>query len=65
MGVLPEHRRQGYGRDMLVMAIQKLIEQKAESIHLQVATENGNALDLYKSCGFIEASTMDYFQLKK
>ncbi len=65
LGVLPEHRRQGFGRDMLVTAIQKLIEEKAESINLQVATENGNALDLYKSCGFMEVSTMDYFQLKK
>ncbi|MHA7966980.1 GNAT family N-acetyltransferase [Paenibacillus sp. CAU 1782] len=65
LGVLPEHRRNGFGRIMLTMAIQKLIEGNASSIILQVATENGNALDLYKSCGFIESSTMDYYELKK
>lgn len=64
LGVLPEYRRNGFGRNILTMAIEKLIEDKASSITLQVATENGNALDLYKSCGFIETSTMDYFELK-
>ncbi|MNJ04698.1 hypothetical protein D3C73_1655750 [compost metagenome] len=47
------------------MAVEKLIEANASSIMLQVATENANALHLYKSCGFIETSTMDYYELKK
>lgn len=64
LGVLPEHRRKGYGRALLLMAIEKLKEAGAQEIMLQVAAENANALNLYKSCGFVETSTMDYFEIK-
>lgn len=64
LGVLPEHRRKGYGRALLLMAIEKLKEANAQEIMLQVAAENANALNLYKSCGFAETSTMDYFEMK-
>ncbi|RSD28412.1 GNAT family N-acetyltransferase [Mesobacillus subterraneus] len=64
LGVLPEHRRKGYGRALLLMAIEKLKEANAKEIMLQVAAENSNALNLYQSCGFVETSTMDYFELK-
>nr|WP_286182856.1 GNAT family N-acetyltransferase [Bacillus sp. ISL-55] len=64
LGVLPEHRRKGYGRALLLLAIEKLKEANAQEIMLQVAAENANALNLYKSCGFVETSTMDYFELK-
>lgn len=64
LGVLPEHRRKGYGRALLLLAIEKLKEANAQEIMLQVAAENSNALNLYKSCGFEETSTMDYFELK-
>ncbi|OAH63747.1 hypothetical protein AYJ66_17305 [Dietzia cinnamea] len=64
LGVLPEHRRKGYGRALLLLAIEKLKEANAKEIMLQVAAENSNALKLYQSCGFEETSTMDYFELK-
>jgi ribosomal protein S18 acetylase RimI-like enzyme len=64
LGVLPEHRRKGYGRALLLMAIEKLKEANAQEIMLQVAAENANALNLYKSCGFEETSTMDYYYLE-
>ncbi|MBS8266355.1 GNAT family N-acetyltransferase [Mesobacillus boroniphilus] len=64
LGVLPEHRRKGYGRALLLLAIEKLKEAEAQEIMLQVAADNSNALNLYKSCGFEETSTMDYFELK-
>nr|WP_251027732.1 GNAT family N-acetyltransferase [Bacillus sp. ISL-41] len=64
LGVLPEHRRKGYGRALLLLAIEKLKEANAKEIMLQVAAENSNALNLYKSCGFEETSTMDYFELR-
>jgi ribosomal protein S18 acetylase RimI-like enzyme len=63
LGVLPEHRRKGYGRGLLLMAIEKLKDADAKEIMLQVAAENENALNLYKSCGFEETSTMDYYLL--
>jgi ribosomal protein S18 acetylase RimI-like enzyme len=37
-----------------MMAIEKLKEMNASEVMLQVATENTNALILYKSCGFME-----------
>lgn len=64
LGVLPEHRRKGFGRALLLMAIEKLKQASAKEIMLQVAAENANALNLYKSCGFVETSTMDYFEIK-
>ncbi|KKK37431.1 GCN5 family acetyltransferase [Mesobacillus campisalis] len=64
LGVVPEHRRNGYGRAILLMAIQKLKEAGAKNVMLQVAAENANALNLYKSCGFETTSTMDYYQIQ-
>lgn len=63
LGVLPEYRGKGYGREIFVMAIEKLLKAKASEIMLQVAAGNENALKLYKSCGFVETSTMDYFEI--
>lgn len=64
LGVLPEYRGKGYGRAILLKAIDKLNEANAGDIMLQVAVENANALRLYQSCGFEETSTMDYYELK-
>ena len=64
LGVLPEFRGKGYGRAILLMAIERLQEASAGEIMLQVEAENANALNLYKSCGFKETSTMDYYELK-
>lgn len=64
LGVLPEYRGKGYGRAVLLKAIEKLKEANAGEIMLQVAVENANALGLYQSCGFVETSTMDYYELK-
>lgn len=62
-GVLPEHRGKGYGRAILLKSIEKLKEANASQVMLQVEAEKANALKLYKSCGFVEVSTMDYFEL--
>lgn len=64
LGILPEFRGNGFGRAVLLKAIEKLKEAKIKTIMLQVAAENATALGLYQSCGFIETSTMDYFELK-
>ncbi|TKD69985.1 GNAT family N-acetyltransferase [Pseudalkalibacillus hwajinpoensis] len=65
LGVLPEYRGKGYGRDILMKAVEKLKEKQVQQIMLQVAVKNSNALNLYQSCGFKETSTMDYFKLTK
>ena len=50
--VLPDFRGYGYGRELLIFSIKKLKEVNVKTITLQVVTENKNALNLYKSCGF-------------
>lgn len=62
VGVLPEHQGKGFGRALLLQAVEKLQETKMKKIFLQVAAENARALQLYKSCGFQETSIMDYFE---
>ncbi|MBE5979589.1 MAG: GNAT family N-acetyltransferase [Paenibacillaceae bacterium] len=64
LGILPEFRGNGFGRAILTFGVEKLKDAKATEVMLQVAAENGTALNLYKSCGFQETSVMDYFKLK-
>jgi ribosomal protein S18 acetylase RimI-like enzyme len=64
LGVLPDYRGRGYGREILVLAIEQLKAGSPKEIMLQVAAKNSNALNLYKSCGFVETSTMDYYLTK-
>lgn len=63
LGVLPEYRGKGLGRALLLKAVEKLKESRAEEIMLQVDAENVRALHLYTTCGFEETSTMEYYQV--
>lgn len=65
LGVLPEYRRSGYGREILNRAVEILRGAGSREIMLQVVATNRNALNLYKSCGFVETSTMDYYKISK
>ena len=64
LGVLPEERGKGYSRAILLLAVRMLQEANAETIYLQVLTDNEKALSLYQSCGFETSSVMDYFTLE-
>jgi ribosomal protein S18 acetylase RimI-like enzyme len=63
-GILPEYRRKGYGKESMIAAINLLKDKGISDISLDVVTENSNALNLYKSCGFTEQSVMNYFEAK-
>lgn len=65
LGVLPEYRKRGYGREILTLAIEKLKESTLKDIMLQVAVKNKNALNLYSSCGFEVTSRMEYYEVNK
>jgi len=60
-GVLPDYRGNGYGREILCLALDILKKKQVDNILLEVATENKKALGLYESCGFEEISVMDYY----
>jgi ribosomal protein S18 acetylase RimI-like enzyme len=64
-GVLPEYRRKGYGRAILIKAIDTLRKDHFKDIKIQVEVKNEKALNLYRSCGFEVASIMDYYELRK
>lgn len=65
LGVLPEYRGKGYGRELLTLGVEKLKEQKPKDIMLQVVTKNKTALNLYKSCNFEETSQMNYYEIMR
>ncbi|MFC0189526.1 GNAT family N-acetyltransferase [Fictibacillus aquaticus] len=64
--VAKEFRGKGYGRNILMNAV-VYSQEKMNRLHqsLEVAATNDRALGLYKSCGFVEKSKIDYYELKK
>ena len=60
VGILPERRRRGYGRQMLAALVHRLIGEGHERFALDVATNNAQALGLYQACGFRETMAYDY-----
>jgi ribosomal protein S18 acetylase RimI-like enzyme len=62
-GVLPPHQGRGYGRQMLLDAVDILHREGWESVTIEVATDNDHALGLYRSCGFQVIAKYDYDDL--
>lgn len=62
-GVLPDFRENGYGREILNLAMDILNKKNVENIYIDVACKNHTAIGLYESCGFEEISVMDYYIL--
>jgi ribosomal protein S18 acetylase RimI-like enzyme len=65
LGIVPQWRGKGLGRELLLRSVQKLKELGASYIFLQVDAENDTALGLYRSCGFEESYSMEYHKLNK
>jgi ribosomal protein S18 acetylase RimI-like enzyme len=62
--VAAELRGRGYGRQILARAIADLIEEHhGQPVLLEVETENTPALGLYRSLGFVETHTFDYYRV--
>ena len=62
-GVLPAHRGRGYGRQMLLDAVELLLGEGHQRIVIEVATDNSRALGLYRSCGFKMATAYGFYDL--
>jgi ribosomal protein S18 acetylase RimI-like enzyme len=62
-GVLPAHRGRGYGRQMLLDTVDRLLAEGRERIVIEVATDNRRALGLYESCGFTVASAYGFYEV--
>jgi ribosomal protein S18 acetylase RimI-like enzyme len=61
LGVLPDYRRRGYGRQMLEETIRMIRATSQQPIMLDVETDNAPAIRLYTSCGFRIKTTYDYY----
>ncbi len=64
VGVKPEYRSRGYGREILNLAVAKIEGFGSESVFLQVEVKNENALELYLSSGFNVSSKMNYYKYR-
>ena len=62
-GVLPAHRGRGYGRQMLLDAVDLLLSEGRQRIVIEVATDNERALGLYRSCGFRVVTAYGFYDL--
>ena len=60
-GILPAFRSKGYGRATIKGALRIINEKNIIDVGLDVESENSNALNLYKACGFREKSVMNYY----
>ncbi|GAB1641847.1 GNAT family N-acetyltransferase [Krasilnikovia sp. MM14-A1259] len=59
----PDHQGRGIGRDVLHRLCRKALADGATAVHLEVATDNDRALNLYTSLGFQLVMTEDYYEL--
>lgn len=52
IGVSPKHRRKGYGRQIMLFALQTLMQEGGKHAGLRVHKDNKAAISLYESLGF-------------
>jgi len=52
IGVAPEQRNKGYGRQIMLYGMDFLKREGCDSAHLRVSVDNAVAIHLYKSLGF-------------
>ncbi len=63
VGILPEQRRRGYGRQLLAATMTLMLAEGQTHFALDVATDNPQALSLYQSCGFRETLVYVYYNV--
>jgi ribosomal protein S18 acetylase RimI-like enzyme len=61
--VASAYRGRGIGRTLLQHVCAQALREGAPSVHLEVATENATALELYTSVGFEPVITEDYYRV--
>ncbi len=65
MGTLPEARGQGLATQLLNSTIEDLKDIDIQTVYLEVAENNADALKLYQNCGFVKYNTRKgYYSVK-
>lgn len=62
-GIKPDYRSHGFGRKVLSLILSKLLSEQIQTVILEVAVKNEQALLVYKSCGFEESTVYDYYEI--
>ena len=63
-GVLPDYRRQGYGREILEDIIPRLFDEGWTAVGLEVDADNTPAQALYRAVGFHDVTVYGYYALE-
>lgn len=61
LAIIPAQQHQGFGKELIMHAINYVISQNIKRIELEVETENEKALKLYLSCDFKIIDTVDFY----
>jgi ribosomal-protein-alanine N-acetyltransferase len=63
LGVAPQHRARGVGRELLIAAMVRAADAKARNLFLEVAENNVAALKLYRAHGLVQVGQRpDYYE---
>ncbi|MCO5384742.1 MAG: GNAT family N-acetyltransferase [Desulfosporosinus sp.] len=63
-GIVPEFRGKGYGKELLHLMVDKLLQRGRSDITIDVNNENANALELYNKAGFHIEVSYEYYRIK-
>ena len=63
LGILPEHRRQGYGGQAFAEAVHKLLGDGHPHIEFKLRCQDEAELGIYQACGFAVTSAFDYYEV--
>ncbi len=62
LGILPAERGKGYGEALLADVIRRQLTAGRRRILLEVDSTNAGALRLYRKCGFLEETAIEYYR---
>ncbi|MTI67238.1 MAG: GNAT family N-acetyltransferase [Firmicutes bacterium] len=62
VGILPEYRNQGYGKEFIKRVIDKIFDNDKDII-LEVNSKNNTAIKVYEKCGFNKTNSYNYYEV--
>ena len=60
LAIDPDYRRQGIGHQLMLEAEQRLLDVECPKINLQIRMDNIEAIEFYRSIGFVPDSAISY-----
>lgn len=63
VAIMPDHRGNGFGKELVKLALNYLIKRNYDNIWLDVDSKNDIAFNLYKSIGFNVENAVEYYRI--